>query len=167
VLGDPVEVAGFSDTPGEGIVTLATCGLADLGRKHGFARADGYAQEFLLVIEGKYLTEDLPDFFFSVLIAYAEDHRLLQWDEAVRLRMNVPGSTDMSWLHPWPAVYFSDSFQSVSTAKGETATCLMIPMREDEALAASKLDVDELCEKLDQLQPEVWALDRPRLDLGS
>jgi len=163
VSGGRIEVSGFRDVPGDGIVTLVTVGLSDIARRRGFGGIHGQAQELSMVLDGTYFTEDFLTFFVSVATKYCRDHRQLAWGEFLDLGMVIPGSLDLGVLFVWPVALFDDSFQFVATPAGETSVALLFPMRRDEVASVAAMELEAFGDALDALQPEIWDLRRPSL----
>ncbi|MEU3457260.1 hypothetical protein ABZ671_27195 [Micromonospora sp. NPDC006766] len=91
-------------------MTLTTDGLAEFARQRAWARPDGYAQELLFVVDGRFMGPELLDFVMSCAVRYAEQGRLLSWEEPVRLDVEVPLSAGMRFLLPTPAALFDEDF---------------------------------------------------------
>ncbi|KKK04635.1 suppressor of fused domain protein [Micromonospora sp. HK10] len=165
--GAPIRLHGFAEVPFDGQVTLATDGLAALARQRGWARPDGYAQELVFVLDGRFMGPELLDFVMSCAVRYAQQARLLAWEEPVRLDLEVPLSTGMRFLLPTPAALFDEDFQFVTAPTGETNFCLLVPAYEVEAEFLAAKGPEQLYDALEEQDVDVSDLRRAPLRSGA
>lgn len=161
--GAVIRLHGFAEVPNDGQVTMVTDGLASLARQHGWARRDGYAQELLFVLDGQFMGPDMLDFVMSCAARYAQQGRLLSWDEPVRLDVDVPSSSGMRFLLPTPAALFEEDFQFATGPTGETNFCLLVPAYEVEADLLASRGPEHLFDVLDEQDVDVSDLRRSAL----
>jgi hypothetical protein len=155
-----IDVPGFSLGGKPDVVAMITDGLADLGRRHGFAGPDGEAQELVFALEGHCLNQAVLDFFVHTATRYAEQHSLLDLYEVVRLSRDVPGSHGLRYLLSGPASLAGAELPPLRDGDGLTTFSQLIPLHTDEAELALDLDDDRVCELLDRVRPTCANLHR-------
>ncbi|MET8552937.1 suppressor of fused domain protein [Micromonospora zamorensis] len=161
--GAVIRLHGFAEVPSDGQVTMVTDGLASLARQQCWARRDGYAQELLFVLDGQFVGPDMLDFVMSCAVRYAQQGRLLSWDEPVRLDVDVPSSSGMRFLLPTPAAVFEEDFQFAISPAGETNFCLLVPAYEVEADLLASRGPEHLFDVLEEQDVDISDVRRSAL----
>ncbi|WP_410809443.1 suppressor of fused domain protein [Micromonospora sp. 067-2] len=161
--GAVIRLHGFAEVPNDGQLTMVTDGLASLARRRGWARRDGYAQELLFVLDGQFMGPDMVDFVMSCAVRYAQQGRLLSWDEPVRLDVDVPPNSGMRFLLPTPVALFGEDFQFVAGPTGETNFCLLVPAYEVEADLLASRGPEHLYDVLEEQDVDISDLRRSAL----
>lgn len=99
----------------------------------------------------------------SCAARYAQQGRLLSWDEPVRLDVDEPSSSGMRFLLPTPAALFEEDFQFATGPTGETNFCLLVPAYEVEADLLASRGPEHLFDVLEEQDVDVSDLRRSAL----